>query len=92
MVVEIGTHLSLRKRKRRMAAKAYVVVSLARSQSNPDRFYEIRYSFRDSVHYCTCPAWKFQRKASSEARTCKHLKALGFELADLTKKAVQAVS
>jgi predicted nucleic acid-binding Zn finger protein len=68
----------------------YVVVSLARSVSKPENFYEIRFSFRDGLHYCTCPAWKFQRVAKNQPRICKHLKALGFELEDLTKRAIGA--
>jgi len=30
--------------------------------------------------YCSCPAWKFQRKAPKE-RTCKHINKLAGELA-----------
>ena len=29
---------------------------------------------KDGNVYCTCPAWKFQRKAV-QGRTCKHLVA-----------------
>jgi hypothetical protein len=74
------------------AIKAYVVVQIMRSMSNPDKFYEIRFSHKDQLHYCTCPAWKFQSVKKDQPRTCKHLKAMGFELHQLvgTKQQVGA--
>jgi len=71
--------------------KAYVVVQVMRSMTNPDKFYEIRFSHTDQLHYCTCPAWKFQSVAKDQPRTCKHLKAIGFELADLVGKKADKV-
>jgi len=45
-----------------------------KSQSNPNLSYEIRQAKNGHI-YCTCPAWKYQRKPVQE-RTCKHIKAL----------------
>lgn len=70
---------------------AYIVVQVARSQSNPDKFYEIRFSHKDQLHYCTCPAWKFQSVKQDQPRTCKHLKAMGFELHQLVGKKANKV-
>jgi len=39
-----------------------------------DREYEIREAADKTHLYCSCPAWKFQKKPVTE-RTCKHLQA-----------------
>lgn len=44
------------------------------SSSRPGTFHEVRQG-RDGNIYCSCPAWRFQRKPPME-RTCKHLRAL----------------
>ncbi len=51
-------------------------VSLAKfeSASTPCHFHEVRRG-KDGNVYCTCPAWRFQRKAP-EDRTCKHIASL----------------
>jgi predicted nucleic acid-binding Zn finger protein len=36
--------------------------------------YEIKRG-RDGVLYCSCPAWRFQRKPAAE-RSCKHMRAV----------------
>ncbi len=44
---------------------------MVRSESHPDKTYEIRKSHQDGKVYCTCPAWVFQaRKADG---VCKHI-------------------
>jgi predicted nucleic acid-binding Zn finger protein len=35
---------------------------------------------RDGVVYCSCPAWKFQRKPAAQ-RTCKHVRRVADQLA-----------
>ena len=40
-----------------------------------DRVYEIREAKDTGGLYCNCPAWRFQKGKSPQARTCKHLKA-----------------
>jgi hypothetical protein len=48
------------------------------SESRENVFYEIRLGADDNI-YCTCPAWKFQRKGVF-ARSCKHLVAWAKEV------------
>ena len=43
------------------------------SMTNPDKSYEVRLG-KDGNVYCTCPAWKFQRKPVAD-RVCKHMRA-----------------
>jgi hypothetical protein len=52
-----------------------LVVGKFQSMTSPGKFYEIRRG-KDGVVYCTCPAWKFQKKEYGQPRTCKHLKSL----------------
>lgn len=42
------------------------------SQTDSTKSYGIFYSEKEQHFYCSCPAWKFQRKTPKE-RTCKHL-------------------
>lgn len=49
------------------------VVARVPSESNPEKEYEIRLG-ADGNFYCSCPAWKYQKKGVKE-RTCKHIKA-----------------
>lgn len=42
--------------------------------------YTIKRARNNDSWYCSCPAWKFQRKAPRE-RTCKHINALAAQLA-----------
>ena len=43
------------------------VLAKFQSKTNPGKFYEVRCG-DDGVTYCTCPAWRFNKK-----RTCWHL-------------------
>lgn len=49
------------------------VLAVWPSSSDPCKSYEIRMG-KDGNVYCTCPAWKFQRKGV-QGRSCKHLVA-----------------
>ena len=49
------------------------ILATVPSSSNPFQTYDIRLG-ADANIYCTCPAWKFQKKHPHN-RTCKHLKA-----------------
>jgi hypothetical protein len=49
------------------------VLAVWPSSSDPCKSYEIRMG-KDGNVYCTCAAWRFQRKPVT-ARTCKHLQA-----------------
>lgn len=49
------------------------------SDSDPSRTYDVRKG-RDGNVYCTCPAWRFQRKPVAE-RTCKHIDRLAAAIA-----------
>lgn len=50
------------------------LISLVPSSSNPNKAYEVRCGHDGNV-YCSCPAWKFQKKHPHD-RTCKHIKAV----------------
>lgn len=52
---------------------AATLITMVASSSNPAVQHEIRLG-GDGVVYCTCPAWRFQRKSPS-ARQCKHMRA-----------------
>jgi len=47
-----------------------IVLTLNRSNSNPEVWYEIRLSRRDNTVYCTCPGWRFSRGST---KSCTHL-------------------
>lgn len=50
------------------------VVVEVRSKSNPNKTYRV-----DLTNgRCSCPAWKFIKKGTTERRPCKHLRALGY--------------
>lgn len=51
---------------------AATLITTVASSSNPNLRHEIRLG-GDGVVYCTCPAWRFQRK-SPAARQCKHMR------------------
>jgi len=52
--------------------KAIVALPVAIYQSvSSEKEYELRQA-TDGSHYCTCPAWKYQRKPVKE-RSCKHI-------------------
>lgn len=51
------------------------VVAKVPSESNPEKTYDIRLG-KDGNFYCSCPAWKNQKKPVKE-RMCKHIKAWG---------------
>jgi len=48
-----------------------IVLAVYPSETHPERQYEIRVGEGGHI-YCTCPAWRFQRKPPRD-RTCKHL-------------------
>jgi hypothetical protein len=54
-------------------AHPYKVLIVVRSESNPDKTYEIRTSHQDGKTYCTCPGWIF--KARKGDGICKHIAA-----------------
>ena len=51
----------------------YEVLEVVKSESNPDKEYEIRKSHQDGKTYCTCPGWIF--KARKGDGICKHIRA-----------------
>lgn len=61
-----------------MFAFAPALLASVPSKSNPCISYEVRRG-KDGNVYCTCPAWRFQKRSPKE-RTCKHLKALAADM------------
>lgn len=64
---------------------ATTILAVVQSKTNPEKFYEIRKGADHNV-YCTCPAWKYQRKQVA-TRTCKHIKS--YAAGQLAAKAVE---
>lgn len=60
------------------------VIATVPSESNPSKSYEIRLG-KDGNVYCNCPAWKYQKIPPAD-RTCKHLKGLSKQLAQVAGK------
>jgi len=46
-----------------------------KSQTNPEKMYQVIKSERDGVVYCTCMSWRFSGKNGAE-KTCKHLRSV----------------
>ena len=67
-----------------MPAHPYEVLIVVKSESNPDKTYEIRKSHQDGKTYCTCPGWIF--KARKGDGICKHIKA--YQASNPTTKVV----
>lgn len=68
-----GTGEPPRTRKATTMTTNATILATVPSSSNPLKSYDIRLG-KDGNVYCTCPAWKYQKKHPHD-RTCKHLKA-----------------
>jgi hypothetical protein len=60
------------------------VIATVPSSSNPDKSYEIRMGHDGNV-YCSCPAWRNQKKPPAE-RVCKHMQKLSKQIATVAAK------
>jgi hypothetical protein len=60
--------------KKSLQSKRPALLAKVPSMSKEGVGYDVRKGADGNI-YCTCPAWRFQRKPLME-RTCKHIKAL----------------